>query len=82
MTASEFEARRQWRQLDHPNPTALTLTAQEVSVLTGYTAHRIRALARNGRFPAPIDPSLNARSWRWSRRLVELWADGQHGVAS
>jgi hypothetical protein len=57
----------------------LTLTAAEVADLLGsaYTGDKVRRLYRAGRFPAPIDPTLHSRSWSWSRRVVELYAEGE-----
>jgi hypothetical protein len=57
----------------------LTLTAAEVADLLGsaYTAEKVRRLYRAGNFPAPIDPTLHARSWSWSRRVVEGYAEGE-----
>jgi predicted DNA-binding transcriptional regulator AlpA len=63
-------------------PPSLVLTAAQVAHLTGYTATRVRALTRIGRFPQPIDPDLHPRSWRWSRRLIERWADQGVGGAA
>ena len=65
-----------------PAEVKLTLTAAEVGELLGYTAETVRDLARkDGRFPAPIDPTLGPKLWRWSRRRVEQYADGE-AVAS
>ncbi len=65
----------------------LTLTADQAAELAGYLHHDgtgngavVRALYRAGRFPAPIDPDLKVRSWRWSRRDVERYVE--HGVAA
>jgi predicted DNA-binding transcriptional regulator AlpA len=60
----------------------LTLTADQVGALTGYSRREIYKLARTGRFPAPIDPDLSVLLWRWSRRRLEQWADGELGGAA
>jgi predicted DNA-binding transcriptional regulator AlpA len=61
----------------------LVLTAEEAGALVGYEARSIRALYRQGRFPSPIDPTLGARRWRWSRRAVEVYVEqGVSAVAS
>ncbi len=41
------------------------LNAAEVSELIGYAPRTVRDLARQGRFPPPIDPTLGPRLWRW-----------------
>jgi hypothetical protein len=61
--------------------TAITLTADETARVVGYRdGHQIRSMYRNGRFPAPIDPGLPVRLWRWSRRQIVRYVD-QEGVA-
>lgn len=67
----------------------LTLDADGVATLLGYhsgdgkpNGRRIRELYRSGRLPAPIDPELVAREWRWSRRTIVAYVDGGLGVAS
>jgi hypothetical protein len=61
---------------------SLTLTAAETAELLGgiYTPEKIRMLYRTGKFPAPVDPTLTARSWAWSRRVIERYVD--EGVAA
>jgi hypothetical protein len=61
---------------------SLTLTAAEAARLLGgiYTPEKIRKLYRAGKFPAPIDPTLTAYSWAWSRRVIERYVD--EGVAA
>lgn len=49
----------------------LVLTAAEVGELLGYRAEVVRDLCRSGRLPAPIDPAISARLWRWSRISIE-----------
>ena len=51
----------------------LVLTAAEVGELLGYRAEVVRDLVRSGRLPAPIDASISARLWRWSRTSIELY---------
>lgn len=53
------------------------LTAAAVGKLLGYRPERVRAMYRAGMFPAPIDPTLAAVSWRWSPRIVQDYIDGQ-----
>jgi predicted DNA-binding transcriptional regulator AlpA len=61
----------------------LVLDAEQAAKVVGYTPARIRALVRAGRFPKPIDPTLGARSWRWSRRAIEVYVEqGVSAVAS
>ncbi len=59
-------------------PTALT--ADQVGAAIGgarpIKAATIRAWYRSGRFPAPIDPTLPVKSWRWSPRIVGDYIDG------
>jgi hypothetical protein len=69
-----------------PSPQPLTVTAAGAATLLGWwtrrdgevvpNGERVRSLYRSGKFPAPVDPTLGARSWFWSRRVVELYADG------
>lgn len=61
----------------------LTLTAAATAEELGFlrrdgsgNADLLRALYRQGRFPAPIDPQLDTRLWRWSRRVVERYVEG------
>jgi hypothetical protein len=70
---------------------ALTLDAAGVADLLGwsrrtgapYTEKVIRAY-RDGwpGFPAPINATLHARSWRWSRVQVEAYGNGERSTAA
>lgn len=63
---------------------SLTLTTGEVARALGYF-HRdgqpnrtvVRALARDGRIPPPIDMELATVLWRWSRAEIEAYVAGQ-----
>lgn len=37
----------------------------------------VRALYRAGAFPAPIDPTLSVRRWRWSSLVVDDYRAGR-----
>lgn len=73
--------------MDEPIPRAdlpLTLNAKGVAELLGWLDHagagngaRVRSLYRQAKFPGPIDPTLSSRSWRWSRRAVEAYGNGE-----
>lgn len=52
------------------------LTVDQVGALVGYPTRRIRALYRDGKFPAPIDPTLHPISWRWSPDAIHAYANG------
>jgi hypothetical protein len=54
----------------------LTLTAEQAGALTGYSKKQVQTLAKTGGFPPPVNPDLDVYWWRWSRRRLELWADG------
>jgi hypothetical protein len=65
---------------------ALVMTASEVATemswLTSGDVQRprpekVRAMAREGRFPRPIDTNEPVRLWRWSRSDVERYAAGE-----
>lgn len=58
-------------------PEPVTLTAAEAAELLGYTLRTFTRLSRTGHLPGPIDPALPARSLRWSRRLLEDYAEGR-----
>jgi hypothetical protein len=58
-----------------------TLCAACVAAELGYSAETVRDLARGDRIPGPIDPTLGPKLWRWSRRRLEAYVDGQ-AVAS
>lgn len=58
-----------------------TMTVDEVGHAVGYPARRIRDLYRAGKFPPPIDPTLNPVSWRWSPAAVAAYVDGQWAPA-
>ena len=61
------------------------LDAAEVARRCGYVSKKtgepfpkvIRALYRDGRFPAPIDPTLGTRLWRWSSLVVDDYRAGR-----
>jgi hypothetical protein len=55
----------------------VSLTCAEVAARVRYRPETIRALARDGRFPSPIDPELHPRLWRWSQRSIEIYEDGR-----
>jgi hypothetical protein len=67
-----------------PSDLPLTLSADAAADLLGIL-HRdgrpygaeIRTLYRSGRFPAPIDAELPVRRWRWSRRDVLAYGNGE-----
>jgi hypothetical protein len=51
------------------------LTAHQVGVAMasrgkGDLGRGVRRMYRDGKFPAPIDPSLPAASWRWSPVVI------------
>jgi hypothetical protein len=59
------------------------LTAAQVAERCGYLDDKgapkgrtIRQLFRDGRFPAPIDPELPVRLWRWSSIAVGAYLAG------
>ncbi len=54
-----------------------TLTVDQVGHVVGYPARRIRDLYRAGQFPAPIDPTLHAVSWRWSPAAIDAYVSGE-----
>lgn len=53
------------------------LTVAEVSQRVSLTARTIRELARDGRFPMPIDPTLGPRQWRWSPQSIDRYVAGE-----
>lgn len=53
------------------------LTIAQVAEQTGYTVRSIRELTRTGRFPAPIDPELGPRMWRWAPNAVDQYIRGE-----
>ena len=58
-------------------PTPITATADELAEMLRYKSGAvIRMLYRNGSFPAPIDPELSPRLWRWSVRVVAEYVEG------
>jgi hypothetical protein len=59
---------------------SLTLDAGGVAELLSYrcrdgrpNAAAIRKLARAGKIPGPIDPTLGSRQWRWARARIERY---------
>jgi predicted DNA-binding transcriptional regulator AlpA len=60
----------------------LTLTSDDVATALGYSRVVVRRLARDGKIPPPIDPTLSVAWWRWSRAEVEAYAAGQWRSAS
>lgn len=57
--------------------TLEALTVQRVAERVTYTPRMVRQLAREGRFPAPIDASLPVRQWRWSSVAVAAYVEGR-----
>lgn len=58
-------------------PTPLAVDAAGAAAICGFrSAATVRMLYRNGSFPAPIDPDLNARLWRWSVRVIRDYVEG------
>jgi hypothetical protein len=55
----------------------LTLTAAEIrdDGLIDWSPDFIRGLYRRGEFPAPINPKMHPRVWRWSRTRVERYIE-------
>jgi hypothetical protein len=69
---------------------ALTLNAKAVATELGWShrngdpdAHKVRAAYRDGwpDFPRPINPTLPARMWMWSRVQVEAYGNGERSAA-
>ena len=59
-------------------PTVLAVDANGAAAICGFrSGATIRMLYRNGSFPAPINPELNARLWRWSVRIIRDYVEGQ-----
>ncbi|HWL44203.1 MAG TPA: hypothetical protein VNQ73_14775 [Ilumatobacter sp.] len=61
-------------------PRAL-LTDAQVGELTGYRPELIRQLARQGKFPAPIDATLHPKLWRWSPVVLDRYIAGEWSPA-
>lgn len=55
----------------------ITLTSGQVGELLGYSPDTVRRLVRDGRLPAPIDPELGPKLWRWSRSQIEAYVEGR-----
>lgn len=63
------------RLMSSTDNTPQVLTAADVGELLGYRADTVRRLVRNGRLPAPIDPTINPKLWRWSRTMVDRYIE-------
>ena len=58
------------------------LTAKQVADVIGCTPRTIRDKARQGMFPAPIDPRLSPVLWRWAPVAIDRYVNGDWQVAS
>jgi predicted DNA-binding transcriptional regulator AlpA len=52
-----------------------TLRLAEVADVLGYSVSTCRRLVASGDLPGPIDPDLAPKLRRWSRPLIERYAD-------
>lgn len=57
------------------------LTAQQVADMLGYKVRRVHELARMGKIPGPIDPTVSTVLWRWSPAVLDEYVNGQWDAA-
>lgn len=68
-----------------PRPLRPMLVSGEVAVALNFLRtkdgqpdrRKVRKLAREGRIPGPVDDTLHALDWRWSRREIEQYQNGE-----